>query len=255
MKVIVFGNVPLTSWVIGTLKSRPGWDLVGVVCKITSPDAFAHHGMLLPSASAYCSEFGIPILDIDEAGDVAEKNKVLGISVRYPDLFKQEYYAKFQPGIINLHGGLLPAFRGVNIANHAILDGAEKNGGTLHFIENGVDTGDIVSRHEYEVSNLDTAKSIFDKTLEALKITFIDFLDKTDKDGHVNRISQQKFIDAGEKAKSYRLRDLEMYREIDVADFSSEMADQKIRAFTFPGQEPAYVKIGCKRYWLVETCP
>lgn len=253
MKVVVFGNVPLTSWVIGVLSSRPGWDLLGVVCKATAPDAFAHHGMSLPSASSYCDEFGIPVLDIEAAGELAEQGPVLGISVRYPDLFKQDYYNKFQPGILNLHGGLLPAFRGVNIANHAILEGAKKNGGTLHFIANGVDTGDIVSRHEFEMTDLDTAKSTFDKTLDALKCTFVTFLNTTERDGEVKRVPQQSFIDGGEETKTYRLRDLDRYREIDVSDFASEMADRKIRAFTFLGQKPAYLRVGNKKYWLSES--
>lgn len=65
-------------------------------------------------------------------------------------------------GIINAHPGLLPKYRGIDVIPWAILKG-DKVGVTTHFIDKGVDTGDILLQEEIIIEPGDTIKMLSDK--------------------------------------------------------------------------------------------
>jgi len=68
------------------------------------------------------------------------------ISVRFGLIIRDEVIAIPQYGVINLHSGGLPSYRGVMATFRAMLNKASEIGSTLHFIQDsGVDTGDIIS--------------------------------------------------------------------------------------------------------------
>lgn len=250
MNIIIFGNVPLASWVVEQVLNCEKLNLLGVVCDDHPADAFAHHGLEYSSVSNYCELHKVHRLTFEEAGEMANKNKILGISVRYNILFKRSFYSAFTPGIINLHGGELPRFRGTNIANHAILEGVEKGAGTMHFIDEGVDTGDVVERVYFPVSADETAFSFFSKTLDALKKAFKSFIEQIENDGAINRIPQEELIKQGETACEYRHKDLSGKSEIVKEEIDTDLFDRKVRAFSFPKHAPAYIKVRSKQYFI-----
>lgn len=250
MNIIIFGNVPLTSWVIEQVVNCDKFNLLGVVCDDHNADDFSHHGLDYPSASNYCELHEIHRLSFEEAGKIASAKPVLGVSVRYNILFKQPFYSAFTPGIINLHGGELPRFRGTNIANHAILEGVEKGAGTMHFIDQGVDTGDVVERVYFPVTSDETAFTFFSKTLKALQQAFRIFVERIDNDGNINRIRQQVLIEQGEVAREYRHKDLIGKSEILHEEIETDLFDRKVRAFSFPKHTPAYIKVKGKKYFI-----
>lgn len=72
----------------------------------------------------------------------------LVLSIRYGGILKQRAIAVPERGVLNLHSGLLPDFRGVMATFWAMLQGAETIGTCLHFIADGtIDTGDVVAVH------------------------------------------------------------------------------------------------------------
>jgi folate-dependent phosphoribosylglycinamide formyltransferase PurN len=80
-----------------------------------------------------------------------------------PDLMVHIYGPLFRPvtiktakiGVINCHMGLLPEFRGMNAAEWSALHGYP-TGNTIHFIDQGIDTGDILQFFAVDVSNCPT---------------------------------------------------------------------------------------------------
>lgn len=69
------------------------------------------------------------------------------ISLRFGLIIREQLIAIPRYGVINLHSGLLPAYRGVMATFRAMLNGDRDIGTTLHYIQDsGVDTGDIISR-------------------------------------------------------------------------------------------------------------
>lgn len=68
-------------------------------------------------------------------------------------------------GAFNVHLGLLPQYRGANVLNWALLNGERETGVTIHCMDEGVDTGDIVAQSRVPVEPSDTALTLREKLL------------------------------------------------------------------------------------------
>jgi methionyl-tRNA formyltransferase len=66
-------------------------------------------------------------------------------------------------GAFNLHGSLLPAYRGRCPVNWVLINGEKRTGVTLHYMIDKPDAGDIVGQKEVEISFTDTARTLYDK--------------------------------------------------------------------------------------------
>jgi methionyl-tRNA formyltransferase len=69
-------------------------------------------------------------------------------------------------GAFNLHGSLLPKYRGAAPINHAIMNGETKTGVTTFFLEPSVDTGDIILQEEMSIGPNETAGEVHDRMKE-----------------------------------------------------------------------------------------
>ncbi|MBE6380115.1 MAG: bifunctional UDP-4-amino-4-deoxy-L-arabinose formyltransferase/UDP-glucuronic acid oxidase ArnA [Lentisphaerae bacterium] len=106
------------------------------------------------------------------------------IKAMQPDVIFSFYYRNMvkQPildipaqGCLNLHGSLLPKYRGRVPLNWAIVNGEKTTGVTLHYMTNKADAGDIVAQQEIAIDDLDTAKDLHLKAADAAR----DMLKKT----------------------------------------------------------------------------
>lgn len=76
----------------------------------------------------------------------------LMISIRFGQIMKAPLISISRHGVINLHSGILPKYRGVLASFWAILHGEESLGTTLHFINDGtIDTGEIIAFSKTEI--------------------------------------------------------------------------------------------------------
>jgi phosphoribosylglycinamide formyltransferase-1 len=73
------------------------------------------------------------------------------VACGYMRILKPEFVKSFQGKIINIHPSLLPAFPGLDAQKQAIDYGAKISGCTVHFVEEGVDTGPIVLQKSIEI--------------------------------------------------------------------------------------------------------
>ena len=69
-------------------------------------------------------------------------------------------------GTINLHGSLLPQYRGAAPINHAIINGEVESGVTTFFIKEEIDTGDIIFKSSVAISDEDNAGDLHDKLMQ-----------------------------------------------------------------------------------------
>lgn len=79
---------------------------------------------------------------------------------------------RWQGRIINIHPSLLPEFPGLNTHARALAAGAKKSGCTVHFMENEMDTGEIILQAEVPVLPGDTAETLAARILEAEHKTY-----------------------------------------------------------------------------------
>lgn len=100
-------------------------------------------------------------------------------------------------GTINLHGSLLPQYRGAAPINWAVINGEKETGVTTFFIEEEIDTGKVIENAKIEVAETDTAGIVHDK----LMVTGAELLVKTVSDIFNNKAEavNQKSMFASEK--------------------------------------------------------
>lgn len=246
--VVVFGSVPLATWAASRMIDSGAFRINGIVCDPISR-SFPQHSLDLGCAYDYARQNGIPVLTLPEVVSLSSEERLdWGVSVRFSRILKPPVINAFRHGILNLHGGELPRFRGVNIANHAILAGVKRGAGTLHFIDPGIDTGPIVDREFFPIDSEDTAHDVFLKTQEALMTVFERNLGQI-ASGDVTSIGQDELINDGEEVTTYYRKDLTPLRELHL-NMSPDEIGRRVRAFDFPGHEPAYFCIGSKRFYV-----
>ncbi len=69
----------------------------------------------------------------------------------YMQLLSEPFVARFRGRVVNIHPALLPSFPGLDAVGQALAAGVEKTGVTVHFVDEGVDTGPPIVQHEVPV--------------------------------------------------------------------------------------------------------
>ncbi len=94
-------------------------------------------------------------------------------------LIKSELLTKGRLGIVNLHGGLSPEYRGADCTFWALYNGEpEKVGCTLHYIDPGIDTGKLIAHVCPEVNPGDDELALFWRAVQASADVYADFLQR-----------------------------------------------------------------------------
>ena len=77
------------------------------------------------------------------------------VSMSFNQILRPNVYTLPRFGTINCHAGMLPFYRGRNILNWALINDEKSFGITVHYVDSGVDTGDIVSQKSFPISDDD----------------------------------------------------------------------------------------------------
>jgi methionyl-tRNA formyltransferase len=128
------------------------------------------------SVARTAAEYDIPaILPADpNAHDVVERVAACRpdflFSFYYRAMLKAPLLALQHRGALNMHGSLLPKYRGRVPVNWAIIHGETETGATLHYMLDQADSGDIVAQQAVPILPDDTAKEVFDKVTVAAEL-------------------------------------------------------------------------------------
>ena len=90
-------------------------------------------------------------------------NLDLVILAGYMRILSPELVRAYKGKIINIHPALLPSFPGINSARQALEYGVKYTGVTVHFVDEGVDTGPIILQSIVEIEDRDTEESLLQK--------------------------------------------------------------------------------------------
>jgi methionyl-tRNA formyltransferase len=137
--------------------AQPGINVVSVTCG-RGAEIHEQDGPMQRIARAA----GVPLLSL--AGvrrDVSSADLV--ISFYNPVIFPADFIDQVHWGVLNIHPGPLPEYRGSCSVEHALLDGATEFGATLHFCDKGIDTGPIVDEERIPITRADTARALWSK--------------------------------------------------------------------------------------------
>ncbi len=81
-------------------------------------------------------------------------------------IISPQFIRKYKNRIMNIHPALLPAFPGLDVQKQAIEYGAKYSGCTVHFADDGVDTGPIIIQAVVKIKNNDTGESLAKRILK-----------------------------------------------------------------------------------------
>ena len=79
----------------------------------------------------------------------------LFVSMSFNQIFRKEMINLPRYGTINCHAGKLPFYRGRNILNWALINDEKEFGITVHYLDEGIDTGDIILQKVYPITDED----------------------------------------------------------------------------------------------------
>ena len=184
--------------------------------------------------------------------DADEINRLREIA---PDLIFSFYYRAMIPkevldipklGAYNIHGALLPKYRGRACLNWAVINGEKETGATLHVMTESADRGDIIAQKAVPIEFEDTAHDVFLKVTEAAREILMSSLPSLEN-GTAKRYPQDE-----SKATKFGRRRPED-GEIDW-NKSAEEIYNLVRALThpFPG---AFTYWDCKKYFIWKALP
>jgi len=105
-------------------------------------------------------------------------NADLFILCGYNKILKQPIIEIPPLGTINLHGGKLPEYRGAAPINWQIINGETTGGCSIIYVDEGIDTGDIIAQEIYQIDAGDTHASILEKTLDIFPRLLLDVLEQ-----------------------------------------------------------------------------
>ena len=91
---------------------------------------------------------------------LAEREVELVVLAGYMQLLTTPFLERFPGRILNVHPSLLPAFPGAHAVEDALTHGVKVTGATVHFVDEGIDTGPIVLQEAVEVREGDTPETL-----------------------------------------------------------------------------------------------
>ncbi len=98
---------------------------------------------------------------------LAERGVELVVLAGYMQLLLTPFLERFPGRILNVHPSLLPAFPGAHAVEDALAHGVKVTGATVHFVDEGIDTGPIVFQEAVEVREGDTAETLHARIQQA----------------------------------------------------------------------------------------
>jgi methionyl-tRNA formyltransferase len=168
----------------------------------------------------------------------------LGLSVYFGYILKPELLELFPSGVINLHPSLLPYNRGAHTNVWSIIERTPA-GVSLHYIDKGIDTGDLVAQREVEILPWDTGFTLYDK-LEEAAVELLQENWPVIARGAVTRQPQPP----GE-GTSHTTRDVAQIDRIDLdRSYTGRELIDLLRARTFPPYRNAYFQENGRRIFL-----
>lgn len=169
-------------------------DVIGVV---TQPDKPRGRGQkLVPSpVKAWAEAHGLPvwqpkrIKEEDFTAFLEEQKPDLMVVVAFGQILSQRILDIPPYGCINVHGSLLPRYRGAAPMQWCVIDGEKKTGITTMFMDAGLDTGDMLLKAEFPIGPDTTLEEVHDGLMALGAKVLIDTLEKLSA-GTLKRIPQ-----------------------------------------------------------------
>lgn len=226
MKIGYFADGPWAHKAIELLANDPDIKIAFIVPRFDKQD---------PVLKDWAKQLRIPFLVCENVNknsflkQVSEFNCDLFVSMSFNQIIRNPLLEVPSLGFINCHAGALPFYRGRNPLNWALINGEKEFGITVHYIDEGIDTGDIIEQKMLPISQDDTYGTLLETAInncghvlfKAIKNLFND---------QVRRIPQKTIHPVGTYFCQRKPGD-----EFIRFDWTSERVFNFVRALAYPG--------------------
>jgi len=243
MRIVVCANNWVGYEILVWLKEQ-GAEIVGLVIHPTESQKFSDRILAaakLPENNIFYGNM------LDNPTTLAAIQKLcpdIAISVYFGYIFRKSFINLFTKGCINLHPAYLPYNRGAYPNVWSIVDGTPA-GVTLHYIDEGIDSGDIIAQKEVEVLPVDTGESLYRR----LESASIDLFHETWPRICCGEICCQP--QRGGEGTFHCIHDTDQLDAINPNQvYTAEKLINILRARTFPPHKGAYLLAGAKKIYL-----
>lgn len=173
MKILYFGDA---AWGAETLRKllAGGREIVGVVVRVKPTD---------DELTVAAKEFKLPIFQPQRCNSpeflkvIKSLQPDLNLSVSYDQILRQSILDTAPMGFVNFHAGKLPWYRGRSVLNWTLINGEKEIGLTAHFVDTGIDTGDIILQRILPVYWEDTYQTLLDRVVPEFPKLVVDTVD------------------------------------------------------------------------------
>lgn len=166
MRIVYMGTPDIAAIILKRLLEEP----YEIVLTVTQPDRPKGRGKELAKSpvKVLSEEHGIPVFQPER---LRNPEAVAVIREAKPDMIVVAAFGQILPkeildmpkyGCINVHASLLPAYRGAAPIQWAVLDGQKESGVTIMYMNEGLDTGDILLQKRVSLSPVETGGSLYD---------------------------------------------------------------------------------------------
>jgi methionyl-tRNA formyltransferase len=194
-----------------------------------------------------CDRESVDVLSLlttkEQLNLVEELQPDIVVSVGYRHILPERILEIPEKGCINLHPAYLPYNRGANPNVWSIIEDSPA-GVTLHYMDDGIDTGDIIARKKVETNFDDTGKSLYERLEQAQFELFTENWSEIES-GDVETVSQD------EDGTYHEVQEFEDICELNPNDEYTvkELLDH-LRALTFPPFDNAVVELEGESYYV-----
>jgi methionyl-tRNA formyltransferase len=243
MRIVYLGNNWVGWQILSWLKGQ-GEEIVGLVLHPAHKQKCAQEMKEIADLPESCVFDGSQLREYETFQAIQSLRPDIALSVLFGYLLKPSFLNLFPEGCINLHPAYLPYNRGAYPNVWSIIEDTP-SGVTLHYIDEGVDTGDIIAQHEVTVEPVDTGKTLYHK-LEQTSIALFQEMWPLIKAGTAPRSRQPD-----ESGTYHRTKDVERIDAIDLDQtYVARDLVNTLRARTFPPYTGAYFEEDGKRVYM-----
>lgn len=173
LKIGYFADGPWSHKAFDKIVVNPNFDIRFIVPRIGSKDT---------TLEEYAKHYKIPYIkdvkiNTDSFIEIARSFDCdLFVSMSFNQIFKERLINLPPLKTINCHAGKLPYYRGRNVINWAIINNESEIGITVHYVDEGIDTGDIIKQRLFPITIDDTYKTVLEIAYEECSNILYDVL-------------------------------------------------------------------------------
>lgn len=242
-KLLLLGQGRLASEVLLLMIRKKHFKYFDLKCLVTNDSFYKDF------VSIYKNESPIFINNSNRNEDrikkCIESNEIdIIFSIQHPWILSEGIIDSVKNKAFNLHNAKLPDYKGYNSISHSLINGDKYYYSTIHMMVDKADEGKVICESKIPIKKNDDALSLYLKTIKNVNILFSNFIEQKLFESKI------EYNQPPRKGVFYKKNSLDELRDLkDIND--SEQFDKHVRAVFFPPFEPAFIKVGLKKFYQI----